>query len=150
MRDEEPTWRPVSDVALVTGVAVQGVEAAREFLATIRPADPYRLDDATVARMLDTWSESSQWCEIYAEQGRRWALEARGTRYEADVAHYCAVVDEERALVDEILAIAHKLETVTIEALLAKSDFEVGLDALTDPWMRAPRPGPTSAWPRTS
>lgn len=149
MWDEEPTWRPVTDVAMVTTTAVQGVEAAREFLDTIRPARPYQLDDVTVTRMLDTWNETSEWCGVYTEQGRRWTVEAKGTRHEADVAHYCAIVAEERALVDEVLAIAHELKEKTTEALLAKSDFEVGLDALADPGLRASRPGPTSNWPRT-
>ncbi len=59
MRDEEPMWRPVGDVTMLTGVAVQSVRFAREHLDTIRDAGPYRLDDATVARMLRTWHDTS-------------------------------------------------------------------------------------------
>lgn len=53
-----------------------------------------------------------------------------GTRQEGDVVHFCALVDEERGLIDEILAIAQELQTVTIERLLAKTDLELGIEGL--------------------
>ncbi|MDH3368094.1 MAG: hypothetical protein OEO17_09625 [Gemmatimonadota bacterium] len=40
------------------------------------------------------------------------------------------MVDEERGLIDEILTIAQKLQTVTIERLLAKTDPEIGIEGL--------------------
>ncbi len=138
MGKEEPMWRPVSDVAMLTDVARQSVEFANEHLNTIRDAGPYQLDDATVARMLRVWNESSDMNQVFAQQGHRWRQELTSRSSAQAVAAYCALVDEERVLVDEILAITHKLETVTIERLLAKSDLEVALDALSDPWMRPP------------
>ncbi|MDH3368088.1 MAG: hypothetical protein OEX97_13565 [Acidimicrobiia bacterium] len=69
MRDEEPTWRPVGDVTMLTGVTVQSVEFAREHLDTIREAGSYRLDDATVARMLRMWHDTSDLNQVFAEQG---------------------------------------------------------------------------------
>lgn len=130
MHDEEPMWRPVGDVTMLTSVTVQSVEFAREHLDTIRDAGRYRLDDGTVARMLRTWHDTSEMNQVFAEQGRRWRQEAKGTRHEGDVVHFCALVAEERGLIDEILTIAQKLRTVTIERLLAKSDLEIGIEAL--------------------
>ena len=130
MRDEEPTWRPVGDVTMLTGVTVQSVEFAREHLDTIREAGSYRLDDATVARMLRMWHDTSDLNQVFAEQGQRWRQEATGTRHEGDVVHFCDVVEEERGLIDEILTITQKLQTVTIERLLAKTDLEIGIEGL--------------------
>ena len=130
MPEEEPTWRPVGDVTMLTSVTVESVEFARECLETIVDAGPYRLDDATVARMLRMWHDTSELNEVFAAQGRRWRQDALGTRHEGDVIHFCALVDEERALIDKILSIAQKLPDVTIERLLAKSDLELGIEAL--------------------
>ncbi len=106
MPEEEPTWRPVGDVTMLTSVTVESVEFARECLETIVDAGPYRLDDATVARMLRMWHDTSELNEVFAAQGRRWRQDALGTRHEGDVIHFCALVDEERALIDKILSIA--------------------------------------------
>lgn len=46
---------------------------------------------------------------------------------------FCALVGEERALVGQILTLVHELQAVTMERLLAKSDLEVGLDAMLGP-----------------
>ena len=138
MREEEPMWRPVSDVAMLTDVARQSVDFAREHLDTIRDAGPYQLDDATVARMLRVWNESSDMNQVFAQQGLRWQQEVLSRSSEQAVAAYCVLVEEERVLIDEILTITTKLETVTIERLLAKSDLEVALDGLSEPWMRPP------------
>ena len=55
MRDEEPTWRPVTDIDMVTAIAVQSLAFAQEHLDTVGPVRPYVLDDHTVARMLRVW-----------------------------------------------------------------------------------------------
>ena len=52
-------------------------------------------------------------------------MAAADTRHQFDVEHYCALVSEERGLVEEILTLADELRLVTIERLLAKSDLEV-------------------------
>ena len=48
----------------------------------------------------------------------------------AAVGEYEAAIGELRRLNAEVLAAAEQLKTVTIEALLAKSDLEIGIEAL--------------------
>jgi len=88
--------------------------------------------------MLRVWTETLEWSGVYAEQGLRWHLEATDPIDAVAVAEYSALVEQERLLAVEILDIARKLESVTIGKLMEKSDFEVGLEALAEPWMRAP------------
>ena len=130
MCDEPPVWRPVGDVSLLTAATVESVAFAREHLDTIKNSGPYGLDDDTVERMLRLWSDTSDMNEVFAEQGRRWLQEAMGTRYEGAIDHFCSLVAEERGLIEEITAIAKQLATVTIEHLHAKSDLELGIEAL--------------------
>jgi len=56
----------------------------------------------------------------------------------AAVEGYLALVAEERALVDQVLAVADELAAGTIDTVLATSDLELGLEALFG--HRPPRP----------
>ena len=134
VRDEEPNWQPVSAVPMLTARVAEGVQLAREHLDLLREAHRYQLDDATVTRVIQTWQVTCDDLDLlFAEQGRRWRQQTRGTRRQADVERYCALVDEERSLVEEILRLAGELQRVTIDRLLAKSDLEVGIETLFGP-----------------
>ena len=87
-------------------------------------------DDATVAGVVKTFTQTRTDLELYAEQGRRWqALELGATR-RRDVERYVVLVAQELLLVEQILALAEELKSGTIERMLAKSDLELGLEAL--------------------
>jgi len=55
-------------------------------------------------------------------------------RQRAAVREYEAAIGELRRLNAEVLAAAGQLKPVTIEALLARSDLEVGIEALPRGW----------------
>jgi len=119
---------------MLTARVAEGVQLAREHLDLLREAHRYQLDDATVTRVIQTWQVTCDDLDLlFAEQGRRWRQQTRGTRRQADVERYCALVDEERSLVEEILRLAGELQRVTIDRLLAKSDLEVGIETLFGP-----------------
>jgi hypothetical protein len=142
--DDEPTWQPLTALPMLTAHAAEGVRLAREHLDTLRQAYPYRLSDADVAGVIQTWTVTrDDLDQLFAEQGRRWQQQARGSRHQDDVDHYCALVAEERGLVEQILTLARKLQTVTIERLFAKSDLDVGLEAVLGgpPGWGVPQPG---------
>jgi hypothetical protein len=68
---------------------------------------------------------------LWAEQARRWAsLEGLGASRRRAVARFGELVERELALVEEILALAGRLEAGTIETVMAKSDLQLGLEAL--------------------
>jgi hypothetical protein len=117
---------------MLTARVVEGGRLAREHLDLLRRAQRYGLDDATVARVIQTWQVTRNDLDgLFAEHGRLWGQQTRDTRHQTDVEHYCALVAEERAVVEEILALAAGLKAVTIDRL-ANSDLEVGIDTLID------------------
>lgn len=68
---------------------------------------------------------------LFAEQGRRWQAEPTLTPADrAQVDAYVALVAEQVAALDAILALAREIEGHTIEKVLATSDLELGLQAL--------------------
>jgi hypothetical protein len=89
---------------------------------------------ADVERVIATWTVTAEDLDhLFAEQGRRWQHQAQATPHARDVERFCALVGEQRAIVGQIHPQAHELQAVTMERLLAKSDLEVGLDAILGP-----------------
>lgn len=137
----EPTWQPISALPMLTAHVKQGVQLAAEHLATLTEARdrPGVLDNASVDRVVATFTTTREDVELFAEQGRRWQAEELTETETAGVEHYVGLVARERELVEAILALAEQLRAGTIETVLAKSDLELGLEYLAD---AARRPGP--------
>lgn len=129
----EPQWQPISMLAILTAHAEEGAQITAEHLATLREGvdQPYRLDDATVAGVIATFTTTrTDLVELFTEQGRRWQALDLDAMQRAGVARYVALVAQELALVEQILDTAAQLRSLTIEKLLAKSNLELGLEAL--------------------
>jgi len=93
-------------------------------------ARPYLLDDATVERLLRTYSETEADLWLYDTQLDRWARQARTIDQRREVARPQAQMICLRDVVGQILALGARLKTQTIEALLAKSDLDVAVEHL--------------------
>ena len=140
MADREPTWQPLSAVGMLTAHIGEGITLARDQLTMLARARdrPYLLDDATVTRLRAAFENTRKDTELFAEQGRRWQAAAADPTTRAAVDGYLTLVAEERALVDQVLAVADELAAGTIDTVLATSDLELGLEALFG--HRPPRP----------
>jgi hypothetical protein len=110
----------------------QGVQLAAEHLATLQGAreQPYVLDDMTVTWVMTVFTQTRTDLALYGEQGRRWQGLDLGATHRRDVDRFVDLVAAELDLVEQILALAEELKAATIERMLAKSDLELGLEAL--------------------
>ena len=68
--------------------------------------------------------------ELYAEQLRRWQAGSLSLAQRQEVEHLASQVEQWRSAAAAVLELADDLKDNTIEALLRKSDLEVGLEAL--------------------
>ncbi|MEU7457562.1 hypothetical protein [Streptosporangium roseum] len=130
---EEPTWQPISMLAMLTAHVEDGVTMVREQRATLEEgrSKPYVLDDATVARVKKVFTQTAADNEqLFAEQGRRWAALDLSAEQRRGVERYVALVEQMQAETTAILALADELAKGTIETVLAKSDLELGIEAL--------------------
>ena len=128
----EPQWQPISQLGFMTEHIQAGVQLSREHLELLTQAvGAYRLSDADVAHIIRTWTQTREdILEVFAPQGQKWqALKLGATRVK-DVNRYIELVAEELDLVEQVLALADELKAWTIEAMLAKSDEQLGLEAL--------------------
>jgi hypothetical protein len=127
-----PQWQPISRLPFMLDHMAGGVQLAREHLELLEQArGAYRLSNADLAAIVRTWTQTrTDLVELFAEQGRRWQALDLGATRRRDVERFVALVAEETELTEQILALADELRAWTIEALMAKSDEQVGLEAL--------------------
>ncbi|WP_433513753.1 hypothetical protein ACQP2T_61110 [Nonomuraea sp. CA-143628] len=84
-----------------------------------------------MARVKTVFSQTAEDNAMFAEQGRRWAAEPDLTADQREgVERYQELVEQITAETSVVLAIADQLADVTIEKFMAKSDLEVGIEAL--------------------
>jgi hypothetical protein len=144
----QPIWQPVAAVGMLTAVVTEQLEHTRAQLALMEQARPNRpdariLDDHTVSETLRVYGQMAQdYRDLFAEQGRRWQTEttpATTTRQTVDT--YAQLVDAHLAALEDLLALAQQIQGHTIDKIMAKSDLELGIEALLGPGY-LPRPGP--------
>jgi len=141
--EREQNWYPIGEVGWFTGHVREGVEVTTGQLDLLRRAlaEPYRLDDATVSRIIRVHEDQAADVALFRNQADRWnAMPGLDAAQRAAVAEYEAAIGELRRVNAEVLAAATRLEPVTIEALLAKSDLQVGIEAVLGGWP-VPDPG---------
>ncbi len=134
VRDErEQNWYPIGKVGWFTQHIREGIEVTAEQLRLLQPAlaRPYQLDDATVARTVRVQEDQADDLVLFQNQADKWSsMPGRTPAQRAAVQEYEAAIGDLRRLNAEVLAAAEQLKPLTIEALLAKSDLEVGIEAL--------------------
>ena len=139
----QPTWRPISWLPTISSAISGGLATAQEFRSTLEQGweQPYRMDEATLARVRRVYTEQAEDVELYAEQLRRWQAGSMSLAQRQEVDRLAGQVEQWRSAVVVVLELADELKDNTIEALLRKSDLEVGLEALLgqEPHRRRPR-----------
>jgi hypothetical protein len=136
-REEQPTWQPVAAVGMLTAVVAEQLEHTRAQLALMEQARPARpnakiLDDHTVSATLRVYGQMAKdYRDLFAEQGRRWQADTTlTTTSRAQVDAYVELVEAQRVALDDILALTREIQGRTIEKIMAKSDLELGIEAL--------------------
>jgi len=97
---------------------------------------PYLLDDATVARVRRVYGDTAADLWLYDTQLTRWARQPLTQAQRRDIERLQAQMISLHDIVEQILALAARLQDRTIETLLAKSDLEGGLE-----WLGRNHPG---------
>ena len=146
-RDDQPTWQPVAAVRMLTSVVAEQLEHTRAQLALMDQARPTRrdariLDDHTVTETLRVYGQMAQdYRTLFAEQGRRWQAETTpSTTTRTQVDAYVELVEHQLRALDDLLALTREIQGHTIEKIMAKSDLELGIEALLGPGYLRPRP----------
>jgi len=128
-----PQWQPIGKLPVIT-YAIDGMlESAEEQYPTLEEARPrpHMLDDYTVGRVVEVYTEQRDDLWMYEEQLRRWSAQTLTADQRREVERLTGQLGRLRMVIDKILALMDELKGGTIERMLAKSDVEVGLEMLT-------------------
>jgi hypothetical protein len=123
------------------------LEATEEQHRLLLQARPGPLDDVTVERVVRVFTEQVDLLGVNQEQLDRWRTGPLTAAQRREVERLGRQVARNREVAAAILALAEELKATTIDAILAKSDIELGLDLLAgraplSPEGRPPRPKP--------
>lgn len=130
--DPAPNWQPLTALPLIASLIDGELADGQEHHATLLAVRdrPYVLDDATVERTIKLHTEQRDFLGVFAEQLERWRHEQPPVAQRRELDRLEGQLERLRAVLTDILALAEELKQGTIERVLAKSDLELGLEAL--------------------
>ncbi|MEI8167645.1 MAG: hypothetical protein WCG26_14780 [Chloroflexales bacterium] len=132
MAHPTPRWQPITQLPMIAGAINGMAESAATQVRNLQRAEtrPHVLDDYTVNRVIAAYTQQQGDLWLYAEQLTRWEAQARTSAQRAEVAELTQRLATLRADITTILDLAARLKPQTIDTILARSDAELGLDAL--------------------
>ena len=135
MPTPQPQWQPIGKLSLIAHHIDGMLEAAQEQYQTLLPAKarPHALDDYTVNRVIKVFTEQQNDLWLFDEQLQRWSKGTLSAQQRKEVERLQGQMKKLREQITAILALADALSHCTIEKVLAKSDAELGLEALLNP-----------------
>ena len=130
--DPAPHWQPLTALPLIASIIDGELADGQEHHATLLSVRdrPYVLDDATIERSIKLHTEQRDFLGVFAEQLARWRHEQPTDAQRRELDRLDGQLERLRAVLDDILELARGLKQGTIERVLAKSDLELGLEAL--------------------
>jgi hypothetical protein len=131
-KNPTPQWQPISMLPVIA-VHIDGMlETAEEQYSNLQEArpKPHVLDDYTVGRVIEVFTTQQNDLWLFDELLSRWKAGKLTTAQQQDVARLVAQMKRLREVVTAILALADELKERTIEKVMAKSEAELGLEAL--------------------
>lgn len=127
-----PHWQPLTALPLIASLIDGELADGQEHHATLLSVRdrPYVLDDATVERSIKLHTEQRDFLGVFAEQLARWRNEQPTDAQRRELDRLNRQLDRLRVVLEDILQLAAELRQGTIERVLAKSDLELGIEAL--------------------
>ena len=127
-----PRWRPISDLTIVASILdsmLHDDEGQYRTLLECRPK-PYVLDDHTVGRVIQVFTQQKTDLPLYQGQVSHWMAGDLTVSQRREVERLQGCVTKLQELAESILSLAEELKQGTIDRVLRKSDLELGLEFL--------------------
>jgi len=134
-KQPQPRWQPISMLPTIATHIDGMLEAAQEQYQTLLPAKarPHALDDYTVNRVKKVFTDQQNDLWLFEEQLNRWSKGQLPAHQRKEVERLQGQMKKLREQITVILELADDLGKGTIEKVMAKSDAELGLEALLNP-----------------
>ena len=129
---DEPQWQPISQLPFIASIIDEELEGVEEQWQTLQEGRgrPHVFDDALVDRIEKVYGEMLEDHWLWPEQLRRWSQLRLNTTQKTEIERLKGQADKLKATLEQILAFAKEIRPGTIDAVLKKSDLELGLEML--------------------
>ena len=129
---DEPQWQPLSQLAFIASIIDGQLSDVQEQWETLQEgrSRPHVFDDALVDRIEQVYGEMLEDHWLWPEQLRRWSELRLTAPQKTEVERLKGQADKLKATLEQILAFAKEVRPGTIDAVLRKSDLELGLEML--------------------
>lgn len=132
-QSESPQWQPIrvmhECIPMIDGMLEEVQSQHNNMLEAQKK--PHTMDDATIQRVIDVYSEQHEFLWVYREQFSRWKQESPTQQQLKDINRLEQQVDKIDQVLTGILKIADEIKDKTIDSILGKSDMELAMDVLT-------------------
>lgn len=131
--ERQQNFYPVSQLPMFGQIIDEQLKHYLVQLRQLKQAEnePYILDDATVNRVIEVYSESQEGFDCFRRQLDRWRTDKINPEQTQEISRLETQLEQLVQCQSEIMALAYKLKEGTIEQVLGKSDLELGMDFLS-------------------
>lgn len=129
----EPNWQPISALSMIANMIDGQLEESQEQYITLLETQqkPHVLDDYTVHRVIQVYTDQLEFLPIYIMQLEKWQNEVSLTlTQQNEIKRLQEQVTLWKQVLTDILNLANKLKEETIEKVMSKSDLELGIQSL--------------------
>jgi hypothetical protein len=134
MPDSEttPNWQPITFLPNIAEMIDGMLESAQNVYGSLQQARsrPHVMDDYTIGRVREVHGAQLDDLWLYEEQLRRWQTPAPTEAQQQEITRLNRQLAELRGVLTAAIALADDMKDSTIEKIMAKDDFELGLDFL--------------------
>ena len=134
MPDSEPTpnWQPISFLPNIAWMIDGMLESAKDVQGSLEQARsrPHVMDDYTIGRVREAHGTQLDDLWLYEEQLSRWQTPTPTEAQQQEITRLTRQLAGLRGVLTATLALADEMKDSTIEKILAKDDFELGLEFL--------------------
>ncbi|MBA3471058.1 MAG: hypothetical protein H0T53_15595 [Herpetosiphonaceae bacterium] len=130
----EVQWQPLEMLPTFAFMLDDTVESTEDQLINLTQAHqrPASMDDATILRAERVYTEQREYLDLYAQQFQRWQAERLTPTQKHEITRLVGVVRRMITVTDQILTLIADIKPHTIDAIMRKSDVELGLEAVLD------------------
>ena len=132
-RTPTPNWQPLSRLPLFTTMIDEAVVEAQAMLGNVQTGvqTPHVLDDHTVDRILNLYTETLEFIALYQAQLKCWQGEATDPETQAEIERLLACLPELETTARAIIKGAQQIRTGTIDRIMEMDDAALGLAGLS-------------------
>ena len=131
-QSQSPQWQPIQVmnecIPMIDGMLDEVKSQHQNMLEAQKK--PHTMDDATIKRVIDVYSEQHEFLWVYREQLSRWKQETPTAKQLKEITRLEKQVNKIDQVLTGILAIADDIKDKTIDSILGKSDMELAMDVL--------------------